>query len=115
MICVYVAIGQKQSTVAAGGRRASKQHGAMEHTIIVAATAIEPAPLQYIAPYTGVHDGRVVPRQRQHAADIYDDLSKQAVAYREISLLLPPPAGPRGVPGRRVLPPLRLARARAPR
>jgi F-type H+-transporting ATPase subunit alpha len=97
--CFYVAIGQKQSTVAQVVEKLRRQHGAMEYTTIVAATASEPAPLQFLAPYTGVHHGRVLPRQRPHALIIYDDLSKQAVAYRQLSLLLRRPPGREAYPG----------------
>ena len=71
----------------------------MEYTIVVAASASEPAPMQYLAPYAAYRDGRVLPRQRRHALVIYDDLSKHAVAYREISLLLRRPPGREAYPG----------------
>ena len=87
MICIYNAIGQKQSTIAQVVKTLDDA-GAMEYTIVVAAGASDPAPLLYIGPYTRVHDRRVLPRQRRHALCIYDDLSKHAQAYREISLLL---------------------------
>ncbi len=98
MVCIYVAIGQKATTVE--NVRAALDHaGAMDYTIIVAATASEPAPLQYIAPYTGCTIGEYFRDQGKHALVIYDDLSKQAVAYREISLLLRRPPGREAYPG----------------
>jgi len=96
--CIYVAIGQKQSTVAQVVDRLTR-HGAMEYTIIVAATASEPAPLQYIAPYSGVTMGEWFRDSGKHALIIYDDLSKQAVAYRQLSLLLRRPPGREAYPG----------------
>ena len=98
VICIYVAIGQKRSTVA---QVVSKliEYGAMEYTIVVAATASEPAPLQYIAPYTGVTMGEYFRDSARHALIIYDDLSKQAVAYRQLSLLLRRPPGREAYPG----------------
>jgi F-type H+-transporting ATPase subunit alpha len=98
VFCIYVAIGQKQSTVAQVVDRLS-QHGAMEYTIVVAATASEPAPLQFIAPYTGVTMGEWFRDSGKHALIIYDDLSKQAVAYRQLSLLLRRPPGREAYPG----------------
>ncbi|MCH2172590.1 F0F1 ATP synthase subunit alpha [Myxococcota bacterium] len=96
--CIYVAIGQKQSTVAQVVDKLT-QHGAMEYTIVVAATASESAPLQYIAPYTGVTIGEWFRDSGKHALIIYDDLSKQAVAYRQLSLLLRRPPGREAYPG----------------
>ena len=96
--CIYVAIGQKQSTVAQVVDRL-RQNGAMEYTIVVAATASEPAPLQYIAPYTGVTMGEWFRDNGKHALIIYDDLSKHAVAYRQLSLLLRRPPGREAYPG----------------
>jgi F-type H+/Na+-transporting ATPase subunit alpha len=96
--CVYVAIGQKQSTVAQVVDKLS-QHGAMEYTIVVAATASEPAPLQFIAPYAGVSMGEWFRDNGKHALIVYDDLSKQAVAYRQLSLLLRRPPGREAYPG----------------
>jgi F-type H+-transporting ATPase subunit alpha len=98
MICVYVAIGQKQSTVASVVDRLEKS-GAMEYSIVVAATSSEPAPLQYLAPYTGVTIGEYFRDNGGHALLIYDDLSKQAVAYRQLSLLLRRPPGREAYPG----------------
>src|SRR5207302_2706148 len=85
--CIYVAIGQKRSTVAQVVDKLNR-HGAMDYTIIVAATASEAAPLQFIAPYSGCAMGEFFRDNGQHALIIYDDLSKQAVAYRQLSLLL---------------------------
>jgi F-type H+-transporting ATPase subunit alpha len=98
MICIYVAIGQKRSTVAQVVDKL-KQHGAMDYTIVVAATASEPAPLQFISPYTGVTMGEYFRDNGKHALIIYDDLSKQAVAYRQLSLLLRRPPGREAYPG----------------
>jgi F-type H+-transporting ATPase subunit alpha len=98
VFCIYVAIGQKQSTVAQVVDKLN-QHGAMEYTIVVAATASEPAPLQYIAPYSGVTMGEWFRDNGKHALIIYDDLSKQAVAYRQLSLLLRRPPGREAYPG----------------
>ena len=98
MICIYVAIGQKRSTVAQVVNKL-KQSGAMDYTIVVAATASEPAPLQFIAPYTGVTMGEYFRDNGKHALIIYDDLSKQAVAYRQLSLLLRRPPGREAYPG----------------
>lgn len=97
-ICVYVAIGQKQSTVA-GVVKKLEEHGAMEYSIVVAATASEPAPMLYIAPYSGCTIGEYFRDNGQHVLVIYDDLSKQAVAYRELSLLLKRPPGREAYPG----------------
>jgi len=96
--CIYVAVGQKRSTVAQVVDRLTKE-GAMEYTIVVAATASESAPLQFIAPYTGCTMGEYFRDNGQHALVIYDDLSKQAVAYRQLSLLLRRPPGREAYPG----------------
>jgi F-type H+-transporting ATPase subunit alpha len=96
--CIYVAIGQKRSTVAQVVRTL-EQHGAMEYTIVVAATASDPAPMQYIAPYSGCAIGEFFRDTGRHALCIYDDLSKHAAAYREISLLLRRPPGREAFPG----------------
>jgi F-type H+-transporting ATPase subunit alpha len=98
MICIYVAIGQKRSTVAQVVDKL-KQHGAMDYTIVVSASASEPAPLQFISPYTGVTMGEFFRDSGKHALIIYDDLSKQAVAYRQLSLLLRRPPGREAYPG----------------
>ncbi|OEU69052.1 MAG: F0F1 ATP synthase subunit alpha [Desulfuromonadales bacterium C00003093] len=98
VICVYVAIGQKRSTVAQVVDKL-RQHGAMEYTVVVAATASDPAPLQYISPYTGVTIGEFFRDNGKHALIIYDDLSKQAVSYRQLSLLLRRPPGREAFPG----------------
>ncbi|MBN2574854.1 MAG: F0F1 ATP synthase subunit alpha [Deltaproteobacteria bacterium] len=98
MYCFYVAIGQKQSTVASVVDKL-REHGAMEYTTVVSATASESAPLQYIAPYTGVTMGEFFRDSGRHALLIYDDLSKQAVAYRQLSLLLRRPPGREAYPG----------------
>jgi len=96
--CFYVAIGQKQSTVAAVVEKL-REHGALEYTTIIAATASEPAPLQFIAPYTGVTMAEYYRDSGKHALIVYDDLSKQAVAYRQLSLLLRRPPGREAYPG----------------
>jgi F-type H+-transporting ATPase subunit alpha len=96
--CFYVAIGQKQSTVARVVDRL-KQYGAMEYTTVVAANASDPAPLQYLAPYTGVTMAEYFRDSGKHALIIYDDLSKHAVAYRQLSLLLRRPPGREAYPG----------------
>jgi F-type H+-transporting ATPase subunit alpha len=98
LYCIYVAIGQKRSTVAQIVRQL-EENGAMEYTIVVAATASEPAPLQYLAPYTGVTMGEYFRDNGMHAVIVYDDLSKQAVAYRQMSLLLRRPPGREAYPG----------------
>ena len=98
VVCIYVAIGQKRSTVAQVVSKLT-EHGAMDYTIIVAATASEPAPLQFIAPYAGVTMGEYFRDNAKHALIIYDDLSKQAVAYRQLSLLLRRPPGREAYPG----------------
>jgi F-type H+-transporting ATPase subunit alpha len=96
--CIYVAIGQKRSTVAQVVDRLTR-YGAMEYTVVVSATASESAPLQYIAPYTGCTIGEHFRDNGQHALVIYDDLSKHAVAYRQLSLLLRRPPGREAFPG----------------
>ena len=98
VICIYVAIGQKRSTIAQVVQTL-EDYGAMEHTIVVAASASEPAPLQYIAPYGGCAMGEYFLYNGRHALVIYDDLSKQAASYREISLLLRRPPGREAFPG----------------
>ncbi|GBF11815.1 F0F1 ATP synthase subunit alpha [Tepidibacillus sp. HK-1] len=98
MICIYVAIGQKQSTVA-GVVETLRKHGAMDYTIVVTANASEPAPLLYLAPYAGVSMGEYFMYKGQHVLVVYDDLSKQAAAYRELSLLLRRPPGREAYPG----------------
>ncbi len=99
VICVYVAIGQKASTVSAVVEQLRK-HGAMDYTIVVAATAADPAPLQYIAPYAGAAMAEYFMYEKQgHTLCVYDDLSKQAVAYRQLSLLLRRPPGREAFPG----------------
>ena len=82
---MYVAVGQKQSSIAAVVRKL-EEYGAMEHTIIVAAAAADPAPMQFLAPYSGCSMGEYFRDKGEDALIIYDDLSKQAVAYRQISL-----------------------------
>ena len=96
--CIYVAIGQKRSNIA-NVMKILEENGAMEHTIIVSATASEPAPLQYIAPYTGCTMGEYFRDNGKHALIVYDDLSKQATAYRQLSLLLRRPPGREAFPG----------------
>ncbi len=96
--CIYVAIGQKQSTVAQVVEK-FRQHGAMDYTIVVAATASDAAPLQFISPYSGVSMGEWFRDNGKHALIVYDDLSKQAVAYRQLSLLLRRPPGREAYPG----------------
>jgi F-type H+-transporting ATPase subunit alpha len=98
LYCIYVAIGQKRSTVAQIVRQL-EENGAMEYSIVVAATASEPAPLQYLAPYTAVTMGEYFRDNGMHALIVYDDLSKQAVAYRQMSLLLRRPPGREAYPG----------------
>jgi F-type H+-transporting ATPase subunit alpha len=98
VICIYVAIGQKRSTVAQVVEKL-KEAGAMDHTIVVAATASEPAPLAFLAPYSGVAMGEYFRDNGRHAVIVYDDLSKHAVAYRAISLLLRRPPGREAYPG----------------
>ncbi|WP_324263024.1 F0F1 ATP synthase subunit alpha [Altererythrobacter sp. H2] len=98
LYCVYVAVGQKRSTVAQIVKQL-EENGAMEYSIVVAATASEPAPLQYLAPYTGCAMGEYFRDNGMHAVIVYDDLSKQAVAYRQMSLLLRRPPGREAYPG----------------
>lgn len=98
LYCVYVAIGQKRSTVAQIVRTL-EERGALEYSIIVAATASDPAPMQFLAPYTGCTMGEYFRDNSSHALIIYDDLSKQAVAYRQMSLLLRRPPGREAYPG----------------
>jgi F-type H+-transporting ATPase subunit alpha len=98
LYCVYVAIGQKRSTVAQFVKVLEEQ-GALEYSIIVAATASDPAPMQFLAPFTGATMGEFFRDNGMHAVIIYDDLSKQAVAYRQMSLLLRRPPGREAYPG----------------
>jgi F-type H+/Na+-transporting ATPase subunit alpha len=98
VICIYVAIGQKRSTVAQVVKTL-EDYGAMDYSIVVAATASDPAPMQYIAPYAGCAMGEYFRDTKRHALCIYDDLSKHAAAYREISLLLRRPPGREAYPG----------------
>ncbi|EOA5946784.1 F0F1 ATP synthase subunit alpha [Campylobacter coli] len=98
VVCIYVAIGQKQSTVAQVVKRL-EEHGAMDYTIVVNAGASDPAALQYLAPYTGVTMGEFFRDNAKHALIVYDDLSKHAVAYREMSLILRRPPGREAYPG----------------
>src|SRR6195952_544566 len=98
LICIYVAIGQKRSTVAQLVRTL-EENGAMQYSIVVAATASDPAPMQFLAPYTGCTMGEYFRDSGQHAVIFYDDLSKQAVAYRQMSLLLRRPPGREAYPG----------------
>ena len=96
--CIYVAIGQKQSTIANLVRKL-EQHGAMEHTIVVAAGAADPAPMPFLAPYSGGTMGEYFRDRGENSLIVYDDLSKQAVAYRQVSLLLRRPPGREAYPG----------------
>lgn len=98
VICIYVAIGQKASTVAQVVDKLKKA-GALEYTIIVAATALDPAPMQFLAPYSGCRMAEYFRDKGEHAVIFYDDLSKQAAAYRELSLLLRRPPGREAYPG----------------
>jgi F-type H+-transporting ATPase subunit alpha len=98
MICIYVAIGQKRSTVAQVVKTL-EDHGAMEYSIVVSASASDPAPMQYLAPFAGCAMGEFFRDSKRHALCIYDDLSKHAAAYREISLLLRRPPGREAFPG----------------
>jgi F-type H+/Na+-transporting ATPase subunit alpha len=98
MVCIYVAIGQKRSTVAQVVKTL-EDYGAMEYSIVVAATASDPAPMQYLAPYSGVAMGEYFRDRGGHVLCVYDDLSKHAAAYREISLLLRRPPGREAFPG----------------
>lgn len=98
VICIYVAVGQKRSNIVRVTKKLEEE-GALDHTIIVAASASEPAPLQYIAPYTGCAMGEYFRDNGKHALIIYDDLSKQAASYRQLSLLLRRPPGREAYPG----------------
>src|SRR5216683_2355129 len=98
LYCIYVAIGQKRSTVAQIVKTL-QDYGALEYSIVVAATASEPAPLQFLAPYTGCAMGEYFRDNGMHAVMVYDDLSKHAVAYRQMSLLLRRPPGREAYPG----------------
>ncbi|MFB1051537.1 F0F1 ATP synthase subunit alpha [Paraliobacillus sp. JSM ZJ581] len=98
MICIYVAIGQKDSTVRAT-TEVFRRYGALDYTIVVSAGASEPAPLQYLAPYAGVSMGEEFMYNGKHVLVVYDDLTKQATAYRELSLLLKRPPGREAFPG----------------
>ncbi|AZB40900.1 F0F1 ATP synthase subunit alpha [Bacillus sp. FJAT-42376] len=98
MVCVYVAIGQKESTVR-GVVETLRKHGALDYTIVVTASASQPAPLLYLAPYAGVTMGEEFMYNGKHVLVVYDDLSKQAAAYRELSLLLRRPPGREAYPG----------------
>jgi len=98
VVCIYVAVGQKQSTVAQIVRKL-EDHGAMDYTIIVSATAAESAAMQFLAPYTGVTMGEYFRDSARHGLIVYDDLSKHAVAYREMSLILRRPPGREAYPG----------------
>jgi F-type H+-transporting ATPase subunit alpha len=98
VICIYVAVGQKRSNIVRVTKKL-EEAGALDHTIIVAASASEPAPLQYIAPYTGCAMGEYFRDNGKHALIVYDDLSKQATAYRQLSLLLRRPPGREAFPG----------------
>ena len=96
--CIYVAIGQKQSTVAQTVETL-REHGAMEYTVVVTAAASDPAPFKYLAPYAGCAMGQQWMENGEHALVVYDDLSKQAEAYRQMSLLLRRPPGREAYPG----------------
>ena len=98
VMCIYVAIGQKGSTVASIVKTL-REHGAMDYTVVVAATAADPAALQYYAPFSGAAIGEYFRDTGRHALVVYDDLSKQAVAYREVSLILRRPSGREAYPG----------------
>ncbi|MBO21582.1 MAG: F0F1 ATP synthase subunit alpha, partial [Rhodospirillaceae bacterium] len=98
LYCIYVAVGQKRSTVAQVVKTL-QEYGAMDYTIVVAATASDPAPLQFLAPYTGCAMGEFFRDSGKHAVIFYDDLSKQATAYRQMSLLLRRPPGREAYPG----------------
>jgi F-type H+-transporting ATPase subunit alpha len=98
VICIYVAIGQKNSTVAYS-IKVLEDHGAMDYTIVVSASASDPSPLQYLAPYSGCAIGEYFRDNGKHALVVYDDLSKHAAAYREIALLLRRPPGREAYPG----------------
>ena len=114
MQCIYVAIGQKRSTVAQVVERLTRA-GALDYTTIVVASASDAAPLQFIAPYAGCAIGEYFRDNSKHALVIYDDLSKHAVAYRQLSLLLRRPPGREGLPGRCVLPALASCSSGRPR
>jgi F-type H+-transporting ATPase subunit alpha len=98
VICIYVAIGQKGSTIAKVVKTL-EDHGAMDHTIVVSSTAVEPAPIQFLAPYAGCTMGEFFRDNGRHALCIYDDLTKHAWAYRQLSLLLRRPPGREAYPG----------------
>ncbi len=98
VVCIYVAIGQKGSTIAKVVK-VLEEHGAMEHTIVVSSTAVEPAPIQFLAPYSGAAMGEYFRDNGKHAVCIYDDLTKHAWAYRQLSLLLRRPPGREAYPG----------------
>ncbi len=98
VICIYVAVGQKRSSVVQVVEKL-RENGAMDHTIVVAATASEPAPFSFIAPYTGCAMGEYFMEKGKHALIVYDDLSKHAIAYRSVSLLLRRPPGREAFPG----------------
>src|SRR5207247_9872049 len=98
VVCVYVAIGQKRSTVAQVVKTL-EEYGAMDYSVVVSASASDPAPMQYLAPYAGCAIGEYFRDSKRHALCIYDDLSKHAAAYREISLLLRRPPGREAFPG----------------
>ena len=98
VVCIYVAVGQKRSTVAQVVRTL-EEYGAMKYSIVVAATASDPAPLQYVAPYAGCAMGEYFRDRSGHALCVYDDLSKQAASYRQLSLLLRRPPGREAYPG----------------
>jgi len=98
VVCIYVAVGQKKSTVAQVVDTL-RRHGAMEYTVVISACASDPAPMQYIAPYAGCSIGEYYRDRGRHALIIYDDLSKQATAYRQVSLLLRRPPGREAFPG----------------
>ena len=102
LLCIYVAIGQKAGKVAQTVALLER-YGAMEHTVVVAANAADSAPMQYLAPYTGCAIGEYFMNQGKDALIVYDDLSKHAWAYRQMSLLLRRPPGREAYPGRRVL------------
>ena len=102
LYCVYVAVGQKRSSVAQLVK-VLEEYGAMEYSIIVTATASESAPMQFLAPYTGCTMGEFFRDNGMHAVIFYDDLTKQAVSYRQMSLLLRRPPGPGSLPRRCIL------------
>ena len=110
VICIYVAIGQKASTVRSV-EEVLRRHGAMDYTIIVSASATEAAPIKFMAPYAGCAMGEYFLYNGSHALVIYDDLSKHADAYRQMSLLVRRPPGREAYPGRRLLPALAAAGA----